>query len=66
VLLFQFVILILQACGFHSTSWEGVPPDDLELVRLAVQLAGDVDAPQRHNFKADSHDVKDYERPCCM
>ncbi|WIA40176.1 hypothetical protein OEZ86_013570 [Tetradesmus obliquus] len=55
-----------QACGFHLTSWEGSPPADLELARLAVSLADDVDAQQRHIFKADSYDVKDYERPCCM
>jgi hypothetical protein len=58
--------VLVQACGFHSTSWEGVPPEDLELVQLAVELADDVDAQQRHIFKADSYDVKDYERPCCM
>lgn len=55
-----------QACGFHSTSWEGSPPADLELARLAVTLADDVDAQQRHIFKTDSHDMKDYERPCCL
>ena len=58
--------LLHKVCGIHSTSSEGRPPDDLHLVQVAVELAADVDAQQKHIFKADALDVKDYERPCCI